>query len=100
MPSPSQQFETKTYADQTIPAAPQRDPSGPRAERTEANKEPSEYVDTFISFSDACESLMRKMLYALIAGLIVSQCLLQLDEVRRWLVPVDRLEGVTVEPQR
>ncbi|WP_409346584.1 hypothetical protein [Paenibacillus sp. MBLB4367] len=60
-------------------------------------KKPFAYENDFIRFSDKVEKIIVYVVYALIAGVIVSQALLQHSAVREWVTQVDALEGVHYE---
>lgn len=56
-------------------------------------EQPESYEELFILFSSRAERLILAVLLALLAGLILSQSLLQRPSIRYLLVKVEQLEG-------
>lgn len=52
------------------------------------------YERLFVEFSERVEKLLLRCLYVLLAGLLISQLLLQFPAVRKEITRVDPLEGV------
>ncbi|MGX4584779.1 hypothetical protein [Paenibacillus chitinolyticus] len=52
------------------------------------------YELLFVEFSERVEKILLRCLYVLLAGLLISQLLLQFPAVRKEITRVDPLEGV------
>ena len=63
----------------------------------ERNGEETEYEAVFLKVSDRMERLLRRMAGAGLALLIAAQLLLSIPSVRKWVVKVERLEGIPFE---
>ncbi|OEF97279.1 hypothetical protein BHF71_03860 [Vulcanibacillus modesticaldus] len=51
------------------------------------------FEDRFVKFSTFIERIIWRLLLLFLILLIVSQIILSFDEIRRFLVPVERIEG-------
>lgn len=63
-------------------------------EQEESDQVQSGYEDLFICFSKLVEKWFLRSLAVLLSLLIVSQLLMQIPELRYYLVKIEQLEGV------